>query len=227
MTFGAQVTAFHVILRPDWKLPKGFELIYPFENAETIRVFKLFYEKYFGDNHKRYFLFGINPGRFGAGVTGVPFTDPKLLEKVCGIKNSFDKRMELSSMFIHEMIEVMGGPETFYRDFYITSICPLGFIKDGKNINYYDDPKLHKSVGQHIINNFEEQLSFGCNTEVAFCIGQGKNFKFLEGLNAKYKFFDNVIPLPHPRWVLQYRRKNKQEYLDEYINKLSQVLGSS
>jgi hypothetical protein len=224
MTFGEQVIAFHDELNSDWKLPKGFELIYPFDNPETIRVFKLFFEKYFNDMHKRHFLFGINPGRFGAGVTGVPFTDPKLLAETCGIGNTFDKRMELSSVFIYEMIEAMGGPDSFYRDFYVTSICPLGFIKDGKNINYYDDSKLEKAVHKHILNNFRTQLAFGCNTDVAFCIGQGKNFKFLQILNVKYKFFEEVVPLPHPRWVLQYRRKRKQEYLDEYAQKLSDVL---
>ena len=224
MTFGEQVIDFHDQLSPDWKLPKGFELIYPFDNPETIRVFKVFFEKYFNDTNKRHFLFGINPGRFGAGVTGIPFTDPKFLAETCGVENSFNKRMELSSVFIYEMIEAMGGPDMFYRDFYITSICPLGFIKDGKNINYYDDVKLEKVVHKHILNNLRTQLSFGYHTGVAFSIGQGKNFKFLKSLNEKRKFFDKVIPLPHPRWVLQYRRKRKQEYLDEYVQKLSEVL---
>ena len=129
MTFGEQVIAFHNELNADWKLPNGFGLIYPFDNTETNRVFKLFFEKYFNDSNKRHFLFGINPGRFGAGVTGVPFTDPKLLAETCGIENTFDKRMELSSVFIYEMIQAMGGPDSFYRDFYVTSICPIGLYK--------------------------------------------------------------------------------------------------
>lgn len=224
MFFGDHVIAFHQQLSPNWKLPRGFELIYPFDNVETQEVFRKFYEQYFSDSNKRFFLFGINPGRFGAGVTGVPFTDPKILAETCKIPNSFHKRMELSSVFIYEAIEAMGRPEVFYQQFYITSICPLGFIKDGKNINYYDDDKLEKAVLKKIVSNIRRQVEFGARREVAFSIGQGKNYKFLQKLNKEYKFFEAIVPLPHPRWVLQYRRKRKQEYLDEYVTKLSSAI---
>jgi hypothetical protein len=42
-------------------------------------------------------------------------------------------------------------------------------------------------------------------------------------INKEYKFFNHFITLPHPRWVLQYRMKNKKEYLEEYVNKLSKI----
>ena len=88
-----------------------------------------FYTKYYSDNNKRILLLGINPGRFGGGVTGIPFTDPVRLEKVCGIKNDFQKKQELSSVFIYEMIEAYGGAEKFYKQFYISAVSPLGFVK--------------------------------------------------------------------------------------------------
>lgn len=221
MTFGEHIIKFHEEIQPNWKIPKDIHLIYPFSDAETQRVFSLFYKKYFNDNERRTFLFGINPGRFGAGVTGISFTDPKILEDICDIPNGFDKRQELSSRFIYEMINEYGGPDKFYREYYIASICPLGFISKGKNVNYYDDASLLKAVEPYIIHNIKTQIAFGCNTERAFCIGQGKNFAFLKKINGEHQFFKEVIPLPHPRWVMQYRLKTKQIYLDEYMTKLS------
>ena len=221
MTFADRVIDFHRKLSPNWKIPRGIELIYPFDNDETWRVFEEFYRRFFGDVKSRTFLFGINPGRFGAGITGVPFTDPKILEEDLGITNVFHKRHELSSLFVYEMIKELGGPIEFYRSFYITSICPLGFITNGKNINYYDVPKLEQSVREKIIENISTQLTFGANKEVAFSIGQGKNFHYLKKLNDEFHFFHRIEPLPHPRWVMQYRRKRKAEYINEYEIKLN------
>ena len=220
MTFGAQVIDFHRELKPDWKIPTGIELIYPFDKDETWAVFEKFYSTYFNDSRNRTFLFGINPGRFGAGVTGIPFTDPKILEEMLDISNPFHKRNELSSVFVYEMIHQMGGPEKFYANFYITSICPLGFIREGKNINYYDLRELEDAVYPRIIENIEHQIKMGANLDVAYSMGQGKNFKFLQKINKEHQFFGQVVPLPHPRWVLQYRLRRKQEYLDEYVTKL-------
>ena len=44
----------------------------PYKNAETWAVASRFYEKFYSDRKPRAFIFGINPGRHGAGVTGVP-----------------------------------------------------------------------------------------------------------------------------------------------------------
>ncbi|MGB3465178.1 MAG: hypothetical protein WBA74_07910, partial [Cyclobacteriaceae bacterium] len=53
-----------------------------------------------------------------------------------------------------------------------------------------------------------------------YSLGQGKNIKYLEYLNKKYQLFGEIVPLPHPRWILQYRRKRKDEFLDLYLEKL-------
>jgi len=220
MTFAKHILDFYSQLKPDWKIPKGIELIYPFDSAETQSSMHTFHSKYFNDNKKRYFLFGINPGRLGAGVTGVPFTDPVFLESICGIQNPFQKKNELSSIFIYEMINALGGPEKFYSQFFISSLCPLGFTKDGKNYNYYDDKKLYMAVEKHMVKAIDLQQSHLCKHEKAFSIGQGKNFKVFKALNDKHKWFEEVIPLPHPRWVMQYRRKTKAKSIDEYVLKL-------
>ena len=65
-SFGEQVLDFCFSLPKTLKTPKEVGVIFPFENEETRRVMKAFYEKYYNDSNQRYFLFGINPGRFGA-----------------------------------------------------------------------------------------------------------------------------------------------------------------
>jgi len=133
------------------------------------------------------------------------------------------KRNELSAIFIYEMIAEFGTLEEFYSRFLISSAVPLGFVKDGKNINYYDDKTLKTNLTPHIISNFDDHIEMGIKTDKLFVLGQGKNYKFIEKLNREIKRFDAVVPLPHPRWVMQYRLKRKQEYLDEYMLKLGSV----
>ena len=183
MTFADQVLQFHQHLRPDWVLPAGFELLYPYSDPETWAAMTAFYQKYYADQKPRVFLFGINPGRFGAGITGVPFTDPVRLETVCGIENNFHKRQELSSVFIYEVVNACGGAASFFQNNYITSVCPLGFVREGINVNYYDDKKLEKAAEPHIIANLNTQLKFGLLGKEAVCLGQGQNFKYFKKLN--------------------------------------------
>ncbi|HHB78790.1 MAG TPA: DUF4918 family protein [Saprospiraceae bacterium] len=219
-TFGQQVINYTKAFRPDWQLPEDIELLFPYGKKATMQAVSQFYTKFFNDRKERTFLFGINPGRFGSGITGVSFTDPYFLETTCGIPNDFDKKKELSSIFINEVIMAFGGAKAFYEKFYITAVSHLGFIKEGKNINYYDDKALQKAVLPHIIRNIQTQIQFGANRKVAFSIGKGTNYKFLTQLNKEHRFFDKIEALPHPRWVLQYRRKTKELYVDEYLNKL-------
>jgi len=219
-TLADKIISFYFEMDRGWKLPKGFELIDPFSSEDTRSLFSTFYKKYFDDNHKRRFILGINPGRHGAGVTGVPFTDPKIIAETCGIANDFPKKNELSAIFIYMMIEAYGGVDLFYKDYYINSVSPLGFLTNGINCNYYDDKKLYELVKKHIIKGINDQIALGMHTDVAYCLGNGKNFKFLAKLNEKHKFFDKIVPLPHPRWVMQYRRKRVQEFVDMYMEAL-------
>lgn len=195
----------------------------PFKNKDTYNICKKFYHKYYNDNNPRHLILGINPGRFGGGITGIPFTDPLRLLSVCGIENNFQKKQELSSVFVYDMIASFGGAESFYNKFYISSISPLGFTKNNKNLNYYDDRDLEQSLKEFIIENINLQLSFGISRDIVFCLGEGKNFKYLSKLNSEMQFFEKVVPLPHPRFIMQYRLKKKDEYIEQYLWKLKQT----
>ncbi|HEY6907455.1 MAG TPA: uracil-DNA glycosylase family protein, partial [Ignavibacteriaceae bacterium] len=128
------------------------------ENPSIIPITELFYNKFYNDKNERYLLLGINPGRHGAGVTGIPFTDTMRLEKYCGIKINGFNSYETSSEFIYRMIDAYGGVKKFYSRYYINAICPLGFTKtntNGKNVNYnyYDDKQLTDIVSGFMLKS--------------------------------------------------------------------------
>jgi len=199
----------------------GIEILYPFSDKAVLDICKLFYEKYYADNNKRSLIIGINPGRFGAGVTGIPFTDPIRLKENCGINHSWPLKQELSSVFIYEMIRAYGSVEQFYSNFYITAVSPLGFIQHNRNLNYYDNRELQTIIKSFVVDCLQQQIGFGVNTGKAFCLGDGKNFAYLSRLNSEYQFFDQIIPLSHPRFIMQYRLKKKEDYIKKYIDELT------
>jgi len=208
---------FYRQLDPALDLGEGIEMMNPFKNESSWSMTELFYRKFYSDTDQRIFIFGINPGRFGGGVTGIPFTDPIRLENECGIKNEFRKQSELSSVFIYEVIKAYGGAEQFYRHFFVTALSPLGFTKNGINLNYYDDKELLKSSEGFIVKCIQQQQEEINASDVCFCLGEGTNYKIFRKLNEQYNFFSAIIPLPHPRWVMQYRRKKMDEYAQLYI----------
>lgn len=222
MAFDQSIIAFYRYL--NLKLPKSLkvEVLNPFLNDDVMELCRWYHEKNYKKDGHRYFLFGINPGRFGSGITGIPFTDPIQINEM-GFKNEWSQRHELSAVFIQEMVQAYGGIKKFAKHFYISSICPLGFVKNGKNINYYDEVPLMKSTEKFIIKSIRQQIELGCRTDITFCIGQGKNFKVFNKLNDEYKLFDKIIPLPHPRWVMQYRLKRKDEFIQVYLDALKLI----
>jgi len=219
MTFANSVLNFNRALQLGAKLPKGVVVMNPFRDEYAFSLCSAFYQKYYNDANKRHIILGINPGRLGGGLTGIPFTDPVKLEELCGIKNTLEKKAELSADYIYLMIKAYGGIEEFYTRFYFNSICPLGFTKDGKNLNYYDIPKLQEAVNGFIVDSIQKQIDFGIHTDVAYCLGEGDNFKFLSRLNEKHSFFGKIIPLAHPRFIMQYKRKKVNEYISDYLHK--------
>jgi hypothetical protein len=216
-----RILTFYKSLSLEEKLPAGIAAMNPYQNPTTFGYTEKFYKKFYADDNSRTLILGINPGRLGGGLTGIPFTDPKKLEQFCGIKNDLHKKPELSADFIYTMIEAFGGPGKFYKHYFISAVCPLGFIKDGKNLNYYDQKELHQAVSGFITKTLQAQLDFGLNKEVCYCLGEGKNYQFLLALNKEVKFFTQIVPLPHPRFIMQYRRKRLQEFVALYLEKLS------
>jgi hypothetical protein len=220
MTIADNILQFFFNLKFHLKLGNGIEVLSVHKDVEVQKACIAFYKKFYSDNFERYLLIGINPGRFGGGVTGIPFTDPVRLEKDCGIPNPWQKKQELSSVLMYEMMQAYGGVTSFYKDIYISAVSPLGFVKDGKNLNYYDDKTLKEQIKPFVIDCMEKQLKFGLKRNVCFCIGEGENLKYLSELNKEYGWFENVEAVAHPRFIMQYKLKHKQDYIDKYIRTL-------
>jgi len=219
-TWAQELFSFYKNLQPPQYLPNNIEWLYPQQSKEVMQLVKQFLDKYFNDKLQRSLLLGINPGRFGAGVTGVNFTAPKQLKEDCGIEHHLKMQSELSAEFIYKMIHGYGGPDLFYRHFFIGSVCPLGFVKGGKNINYYDDKELAQTVEPFIMESINQLLKLNFNREVCYCIGGEKNFKYLSRLNDREHWFNKIVPLPHPRFILQYRRRQTDEFVQLYLDAL-------
>lgn len=221
-TFADNVINFNQHLHYTGELPDTFQVMNPYmDNAETMVVMQQFYKKYYNDFTQRKFIVGINPSRHGAGVTGVPFTDTKRLESVCDIKMHSAYTHEISSVFMYDMIAAFGGAESFYQEFYINSPFPLAIIrktKDGKwlNANYYDDLNLFNAVKNFMIQSLKDHISLGLDTSEVFVLGK-KNADFIHKINRKEKLFDKLTVLEHPRYIQQYKSREKQYYIDKYI----------
>ncbi|MEO6069613.1 MAG: uracil-DNA glycosylase family protein [Chitinophagaceae bacterium] len=211
---------FYTTLMPASSLPNDVQWLYPQRQPEVVSLMKTFFQKFFNDSQPRTLLLGINPGRFGAGVTGVNFTAPKQLVRYCDIPHPLSQT-ELSAEFIYEMIQAFGGASAFYQDYFIGSVCPLGFVKGGKNINYYDEKELQVAVEPFIVENLHKLLALNVSKEKCICIGGEKNYKYLSSLNEKHQFFKKIIAVPHPRFIMQYRRKQKDDFIIQYLQALT------
>ena len=224
-TFAERVIAFNRALQFDGTLPEGVRIMNPFAESPTaLAASEAFYRKFYNDNCQRRMIVGINPGRLGAGLTGVPFTDPKRLAERCGITDyQGPPAHEPSSVFVYKMISRYGGENVFYRDFFITSLCPLGFTmqKEGGrevNFNYYDSKPLYEAVRTFMVDSLRRQLAWCIRSDVGFCLGTGKNAAYLSRLNAEFGFFREIVPLEHPRYIMQYKSREISHYIDKYLS---------
>jgi len=225
LTIGQRIIAFNKGLQYTGKLPEGFAVLNPYlDNPETLQVMTSFYDKYYNDEVPRKFIIGINPSRHGAGVTGVPFTDTKHLENDCGIPMLSARTHEVSSVFVYDMIAQYGGVAAFYKDYYINSPFPLAIVRKNAqgnwlNANYYDDPELFALTREYMIETLKKHIALGLDTNEVYILGK-KNATFLEKLNKEASLFKKMVVLEHPRYIEQYKSKEKQLYIDKFITLL-------
>lgn len=222
-TFATRAYRFYTSLEAP-RVPRGIDVMNPYVTPSVRGYVREFLGKYYSDNYERVLVMGINPGRFGSGVTGVTFTDPVALTEECGIHNDLPRRRELSSIFIYDVIDALGGLAEFNRRFFLSAVCPLGFTRDLLNLNYYDDWKLERAVTPFIISSIERHIALGCRRDDVVILGRGQNAKFFTGLNEKHRWFASVHALDHPRFIMQYRRKRLGAYIENYKDILAPLI---
>ncbi len=212
-------------------LPKGVQVLDPLrgENStEVERIVRDFHHAHFNDDRPRKLMLGINPGRLGAGSTGLCFTDTKRCESDLGIPVNGFRTHEPSSDFFYRVVRTMGGAKDFYRAVYVQAICPLGFTKAGPkgspvNLNYYDDRALQVALTPFVVDWLRKLIATGMRTDNVFCIGTGKNLAYLEALNAEHRFYERITALEHPRFIMQYKAKSVDAYVRKYVRALGEV----
>lgn len=223
-TFGTCIYRFLTTLEFTVDLPSGFELLNPYADEEVRRVLAAFCNKYYNDSMKRIPVWGINPGRFGGGVTGLSFTDPYALANQLGISTTLDGRRELSAEFIGMVIDEFGGPGKFYSLFCLSALSPLGFVKNGKNVNFYDDRILKKNIIGFITRSLVTQGKCGLSADQCVVLGTGTLKRFVETTVKPAIGYREIQYLEHPRFIMQYRRRNVNEYVSRYIDVLARFV---
>ena len=128
-----------------------------------------------------------------------------------------------SSNFLYDVIEKYGGSEKFYSKFYMNFVCPLGIVRINSkgnevNCNYYESKKVQKLLYPFMLECIKKQIDFGLDTSVAYCIGSGENYAFLTKLNEEHHLFKKIIPLEHPRFIMQYNSRRKDEFIKKYLD---------
>ncbi|MBC2154063.1 SMUG2 DNA glycosylase family protein [Listeria innocua] len=225
-TLAKQILHFNETLSSNsMDLPAGYRVINPYEGdqKELVRnITTRFYQKYYNDTKPRRIIFGSSPARRGSAVTGVPFEDAKHLQSETGIFIDTFYINQSSSDFLYDVMNEYGGCEQFYSDFYMNFVFPLGIVRinakgNEVNCNYYENKQLREALMPFILESIRSQIDFGMDTSVCYCIGSGENFKFLSRINGEHHFFETIIPLEHPRFIMQYNSKNKDTYMEKYL----------
>lgn len=232
LTFSEKILKFNAELaNQSFDLPVGFKIINPFagEQREQVeKVTKAFYQKYYNDTHTRRIILGSSPARRGSSVIGVPFEDAQHLQKETGILIDKFYINKSSSGFLFDVMQQYGGCQKFYSNFYMNFVCPLGIVKTNSkgrevNCNYYENKQLQESLVPFIVRAIQSQLAFGIDTSVCYCIGSGENYRFLSRLNESTNLFKAIIPLEHPRFIMQYNSNRRDEFMQKYLNALSHL----
>jgi len=120
-----------------WKAleQKDIQILDGFQN--NIELVRQYYHRMYASRKERIVFCGINPGKNGAGKTGIPFIDFKGASQLLPGVN--ENSSENSAQFILSVIDEIGVQE-YHNLVYMTNISWYGFSKDKKNLNYYDLP---------------------------------------------------------------------------------------
>jgi hypothetical protein len=170
-----------------------------------------FAEEYCSNQSPNVVLCGINPGRLGAGKTGVPFLDFSSLSKL--FEDVYRHDEERSAQFFFEVIEYFGA-KSFYSTFHVTNISSVGFERAGANVNYYDLPE--KAL-RYIYSRFSGEIKAVQPTAIISLSGAVHS-------TVKHLFsgssIDISVCLPHPNYCAFPKQRDRCKAL--YVEVLSQ-----
>ena len=77
-------------------------------------------------------------------------------------------------------------------------------------------------VKDFMIDSLKKHISLGLDTSKVVVLGK-KNAGFIEKLNREEHLFGQIAVLEHPRFIQQYKSKEKQQYIERYISTLNNL----
>jgi hypothetical protein len=76
---------------------------------------------------------------------------------------------------------------------------------------------MEKAVTPFVEDWLRTLVECGMRTDVVLCIGTGKNAAYFRELNERLGLFERIIALEHPRYVMQYKARSLETYIDKYL----------
>ena len=73
-----------------------------------------------------------------------------------------------------------------------------------------------------MVLSLKKHIHIGLDISEVYVLGK-KNANFIQKLNKEEKLFENIKVLEHPRYIQQYKSKEKQLYIDKYILTLNNI----
>jgi len=177
------------------------------DNWKAIRTFN---NQFYGNKHPKTVLCGINPGKLGAGKTGIPFVDFTSLSKM--IEGVDRDDTERSAQYFCEIVHEFGDRE-FYKTFYVTNVSWVGFVRSEKNVNYYDLPTTAKAF---VYEMFKLEMDFISPVTI---ISLAESVKETVEQIFSQSEIDTTKKLPHPNYCAF--PKNYEKCKKQYIEVLS------
>ena len=74
-----------------------------------------------------------------------------------------------------------------------------------------------------MVETLKKHIEMGLDNTEVFVLGV-RNAKCIDKLNKKAKLFRRLTVLEHPRYIQQYKFKEKQRYIDKYILTLNNLM---
>jgi hypothetical protein len=81
---------------------------------------------------------------------------------------------------------------------------------------------VYSSLKPQILKTFKQQIDFGANDKYVISFGK-RNAEYVKEINDEIGYFKEIIIFDHPRFIMQYRLKKLDEYLDKYTKIFSKV----
>lgn len=177
-------------------------------------IMDAFCEKFYSNQIPKIVICGINPGRLGAGLTGVPFFDFASLSKIFPSIQRNDT--ENTAQFFFKVIEKI-GVERFFKYFYITNVSSVGYSKGKSNFNFNKLPDNLQSI---VFSNFAKEIELIKPAKI-IALGEAA-FNGVESALGKNNY--RLEKLKHPSWIMQYKRDEINFWVQAYADALSNSL---